>query len=62
MAVSVAVDASKRLTIDGQTKIKMSDFGVKPPSKLGLISVEDEATVWIALRARTLGPAQEVKR
>jgi len=57
MPVTVAVDGSKRLAIDGQTKIKMSDYGVKPPSKLGLISVEDEATLWIALRARTLGLA-----
>ena len=59
MPVTVTVDASKRLTIDGQTSIRMSDFGVKPPSKLGLISVEDDATVWIALRARSLGPAPE---
>ncbi len=55
--VTVTVDGSKRVAIDGQAKIKMSDFGVKPPSKLGVISVEDEATLWIALRARTLGPA-----
>ncbi|MCY2959191.1 MAG: YceI family protein [Planctomycetota bacterium] len=62
MPVTITVDASKRLAIDGQTKIKMSDFGVKPPSKLGLISVEDEAVLWIALRARTLGPAADAKR
>ena len=61
MPVTVAVDASKRLAIDGQTRVKMSDFGVRPPSKLGLISVEDEATLWIALRARTLGLAGEEK-
>jgi polyisoprenoid-binding protein YceI len=57
MPVAVAVDASKRVTIDGQMKFKLSDFGVKPPSKLGLVSVEDEAALWIALRARSLGPA-----
>jgi polyisoprenoid-binding protein YceI len=60
--VTVAVDASKRLVIDGQARIRMSDFGVRPPSKLGLVSVEDEAVLWIALRARTLGPAEEAAR
>jgi hypothetical protein len=39
-------------------KVRMSDFQVRPPSKLGVISVEDEATIWIAPRARTLGPAK----
>ncbi|MBL8863674.1 MAG: YceI family protein [Planctomycetes bacterium] len=62
MTVAATVDASKRLAIEGQTKIRLSDYGVKPPSKLGLISVEDEATLWIALRARTLGPADEAAR
>jgi polyisoprenoid-binding protein YceI len=62
MPVNISVDASKRLAIDGQMKLKLSDFGVKPPSKLGLISVEDEVTVWIALRARALGPVAEEQR
>ncbi len=62
MSVTVAVDASKRLAIDGQTKILMSDYQVRPPSKLGVISVEDEAVIWIALRARTLGPAPVTPR
>jgi polyisoprenoid-binding protein YceI len=61
MPVRVAVDASKRISIDGEAKLKMSDFEVKVPSKLGVISVEDEIKLWIALRARTAGPA-EVKR
>ena len=39
--------------------IKISDFGMKPPSQLGLISVEDELKLWIALRARTLGRGAE---
>ncbi len=62
MPVTVAVDASKRLSIDGQVKILMSDFDMHPPSTLGVISVEDEAVVWIALRARTLGPAPVTPR
>src|SRR5205085_5798329 len=62
MPVAVTVDASRRLAIDGQAKIKLSDFGLAPPSKLGVIQVDDEAVLWIALRARTLGPAAPEKR
>jgi hypothetical protein len=36
----------------------MSDFGVTPPSQLGVINVEDEVKIWIALRARSLGAVQ----
>ena len=61
MPVRISVDASKRVSIEGETKIKMSDFGVKPPSQLGLISVEDELKLWIALRARSLGAVEESK-
>lgn len=63
MPVNISVDASKRVGIDGELKVKMSDFGVKPPSQLGLISVEDEIKIWIALRARSLGQvAAETKK
>lgn len=55
MPVRVSVDASKRVTIEGELAVKMSDFGVSPPSQLGVIRVEDSVRVWIALRARTLG-------
>jgi polyisoprenoid-binding protein YceI len=59
LPVRVAVDASRRLGIEGELHVKMSDFGVAPPKKLGLISVDDEVVVWIALRARLVGPALE---
>jgi polyisoprenoid-binding protein YceI len=62
MPVRVSVDASKRLTIDGEMRIKLSDFGVAPPSKLGVISVDDEIKLWIALRARSLGPVEAAPR
>lgn len=62
MPVRISVDASKRAAIEGEAKLKMSDYGVAPPSKLGLISVEDEVTIWIALRARSLGDAEGDKR
>ncbi|HTF86797.1 MAG TPA: YceI family protein [Planctomycetota bacterium] len=59
LPVKVSVDASKRVVIEGETKIKMSDYAVVPPSQLGVIKVEDEVKIWIALRARLLGPAKE---
>ena len=59
MPVKVSVDASKRVAIDGELSIKMSDYAVAPPSQLGLIKVEDEVKIWIALRARLVGPAKE---
>lgn len=59
LPVRVAVDASRRLGIEGELHVKMSDFGVAPPSKLGVISVDDDIVVWIALRARLVGPALE---
>ncbi|MCK6446540.1 MAG: YceI family protein [Planctomycetes bacterium] len=61
MKVDVAVDASKRITIQGQTKLDMKAFGIEPPSQLGLISVEKDVNVWIALVARPVGRADEVK-
>lgn len=52
MAVTGSVDESRRLVLEGETTLVMSDFKVKPPSKLGMISVEDDIRLWIALRAR----------
>jgi len=57
MPVRLSVDASKRAVVEGELEIQMSDFGVEPPRKLGLISVEDTVKIWIALRARSLGDA-----
>jgi polyisoprenoid-binding protein YceI len=59
MPVKVSVDASKRVAIEGELKIKLSEYGVVPPSQLGVIKVEDEVKVWIALRARLVGLAKE---
>ena len=57
MPVRVSVDASKRVAIEGELTLKMSSFGIEPPSQLGMIKVEDEVKLWIALRARSLGAA-----
>ena len=62
MPVRISVDSSRRAAIEGEAKLKMSDYGIEPPSKLGLISVEDQVTIWIALRARSLGDAEGDKR
>ena len=55
MKVKGSIDASRRLVIEGEMPLRMSDFDVKPPSKLGMINVEDEVRVWISLRARPSG-------
>jgi polyisoprenoid-binding protein YceI len=59
MPVHVSVDASKRVHVDGELSIKLSDFGVKPPSQLGVISVDDQVKVWVALQARSLGAVED---
>ena len=43
---------------EGELRLKLSDFGIEPPSKLGVISMQDEVLVWVSLRARPVGPAQ----
>jgi polyisoprenoid-binding protein YceI len=52
MPVAVEVDAQKRVVVTGQAPLKLSDYGVPVPSQLGLINMQDEVVVWIALRAR----------
>jgi hypothetical protein len=54
MPVRLAVDASRRLVIEGEMALRLTDHGIEVPSKLGLISMQDEVKVWIALRARPL--------
>jgi polyisoprenoid-binding protein YceI len=55
--VRVSVDASKRVAIEGELEVAMKDWGVEPPSQLGMIRVENKLKLWIALRARSLGAA-----
>jgi polyisoprenoid-binding protein YceI len=53
MPVTIAVDASQRVQIEGQMPLKLSDYEVQVPSQLGgTITMQDEVKVWIALRAR----------
>jgi len=60
MPVVMQVDKSRRLTVEGQTSLKMSDYGVPVPSQLGVISVTDEVQVWINLKLRAK-PKEEGK-
>lgn len=53
MPVVVTVDPSKRVVVEGQMPLKLSDYEVPVPSQLGgTITMQDEVSVWIALRAR----------
>ncbi len=57
LPVKVSVDASKRVAIDGELMVKLSDYKVEPPTQVGVIKVDDELKLWIALRARLEGAA-----
>jgi polyisoprenoid-binding protein YceI len=59
MPVKVSVDASRRVAIEGELSIQLGDYEVVPPSQLGMVKVADELKLWIALRARLLGPVKE---
>jgi polyisoprenoid-binding protein YceI len=39
------------LHVKGETKLRMSDFGIEPKAKLGVIKVYDELTAWWDLYA-----------
>ena len=52
MAVTLSIDESRRLALEGEARLAMSDYGIEVPSRLGLLSVEDEVVVWLAARAR----------
>ncbi len=59
MSVRLRLDESKRLVVEGETELALSDYGVEAPNKLGVISMNDRVRIWIALRARCVGPAIE---
>ncbi len=59
LPVALEVDPQKRVVITGQTKLKLSDYGVPVPSQLGMINMQDEVAVWVALRARVQAGASK---
>jgi polyisoprenoid-binding protein YceI len=52
MPVTATVDASRRLVLEGEANVHLPDFGVPVPNKLGLVSMEPDVRIWIALRAK----------
>ena len=52
MPIAVEVDPQQRVVLTGQVPLKLGDYGVPVPSQLGVINMQDEVVVWIALRAR----------
>jgi hypothetical protein len=50
--VTAHTDESRRLVVEGETPLSLGDFGAPVPSKLGVISMDDEVRVWVSLRLR----------
>jgi polyisoprenoid-binding protein YceI len=59
MPLTVEVDPQRRVVLTGQAPLKLSDYGVPVPSQLGVINMQDEVVVWIALRARVAAGARK---
>lgn len=53
-----SVDESRRVVVEGETPVRMSDYGVSVPTKMGVLSVSNDAKIWLALRARAVGSAE----
>ncbi len=62
MPVRLRVDESQRVHAEGEATISLPDYGVPVPSQLGVISMQPEVKIWIALQARSLGEATEAGR
>lgn len=56
--VQIEVDRSRRLVAKGEVGLKLTDFGIEPPSVAGAINMENEIKVWLSLRLRSLGQAE----
>jgi polyisoprenoid-binding protein YceI len=61
MPVTATVDASRRLVLEGEANVHLPDFGVPVPNKLGLVTMEPDVRIWIALRAKLEPRAVEAK-
>jgi polyisoprenoid-binding protein YceI len=56
--ITLALRRDGCLYVKGEVRAKVSDFGIAPPSKLGMINVEDEIRIWFEAWAE---PVREVK-
>ena len=52
MPVRLALDEARRLTVEGEMTLDLEHFGVPVPNKLGLITMQKDVQVWIALKFR----------
>ena len=59
MPLQIEVDPQKRVVVRGSMPLKLSDYGVPVPSQLGVINMQDEVVVWVALRARQQAEARK---
>jgi len=58
MPVEIQIDPQQRLVVEGQASLDLEDYEVPVPSQLGMINMEKDVVVWIALRARSQGDKQ----
>jgi len=56
MPTTLHIDSSRRLHIAGEMPLDLTDYGIKPPSKMGLIGMNKLVKVWVRLRARIQAP------
>jgi polyisoprenoid-binding protein YceI len=52
MPVRLALDEARRLSVEGEMELDLTRFEVPVPNKLGLITMEKDVQVWIALKFR----------
>ena len=52
LPIKGSVDDSRRLVVEGEMPLLLTDYDVPVPNKLGMISVDDQVRVWIVLRTR----------
>lgn len=58
MPIQGSVDDSRRLVVEGEMPLLLTDYEVPVPNKLGMISVDDQVRVWIVLRTRAKAVTQ----
>jgi polyisoprenoid-binding protein YceI len=59
MPVRVSVDEARRLVVEGEADLRLPDYEVPVPNKLGLISMNETVRIWLALKLRASARAQD---
>ncbi|MCA8981555.1 MAG: YceI family protein [Planctomycetes bacterium] len=52
VAVQTHVDESRRLVLEGEWPLLLSDYEIPVPNQLGVVSMQDEVRAWLRLRTR----------